>query len=106
MTYVTRKYSEETRLEALARYATGDSASKISSDMGVNLNTIYYWLKRAKSEMYPRGPRPQPVTNRKKQQVLVLRKSGHTVKEICEKTGLSVWKVRQITKNIPAGGGV
>lgn len=42
-----RRYDDEFKKEAMALVRTSNkSASEVADDLGINVNNIYYWLKR------------------------------------------------------------
>jgi transposase len=42
-----RKYDDEFKKEALALVKTSNkSAAEVADDLGINVNNIYYWLKK------------------------------------------------------------
>jgi transposase len=58
------KQREERRMEAVRRLRTGDSAALVAAELGVGVNTVYEWGKRARTggvkalKSVPRTGRP------------------------------------------------
>ena len=44
---MAKRYSAEFKMDAVRRIErTGEAASKVAADLGVNENTVYGWVKR------------------------------------------------------------
>ena len=51
---MANKYSIEFKEEAVKRVISGESASKVARDLGINVNSLYTW--KARYQQHPEQP--------------------------------------------------